>query len=209
LTALHGPPEVLDALPAALERSPAARAVTKLRTLAHAVERALAVRAISGCSVRVDLAEVRGLAYYTGPFFQFFADGPGVAIGGGGRYDGLLGRFGDARPVLPASGLALDVDAVAWARRSAGVAVARRPPMAIISAEIVDRDEIAHRLRSHGIVAVIAPEGDLHDFARDRGARVVVEAKTVENKLTCRWLDSSELGPLGVDEVVAAVLAFA
>ncbi len=41
--------------------------------------------------------------------FEVYAPGQGHAIGGGGRYDDLLGTFG--RP-LPAVGFALDVDAL-------------------------------------------------------------------------------------------------
>jgi ATP phosphoribosyltransferase regulatory subunit len=61
-----------------------------------------------------DFGEVRGLDYYTGIHFEVFVAGTGTAVGAGGRYDGLMARFG--RP-LPAVGLALDLDALAEARR--------------------------------------------------------------------------------------------
>jgi ATP phosphoribosyltransferase regulatory subunit len=60
-----------------------------------------------------DFGEVRGLDYYTGMHFEVFAAGAGTAVGAGGRYDDLMGRFG--RP-LPAVGLALDLDALAELR---------------------------------------------------------------------------------------------
>src|SRR5207245_2543514 len=50
-----------------------------------------------------DFGEVRGLDYYTGMHFEIFVTGAGSAVGAGGRYDDLIGRFG--RP-LPAVGLA-------------------------------------------------------------------------------------------------------
>src|SRR5205807_1057162 len=59
-----------------------------------------------------DFGEVRGLDYYTGIHFEIFVAGAGTAVGAGGRYDDLIGRFG--RP-LPAVGLALDLDALATA----------------------------------------------------------------------------------------------
>src|SRR5437762_2127950 len=59
-----------------------------------------------------DFGEVRGLDYYTGIHFELFVAGAGTAVGAGGRYDDLMGRFG--RP-LPAVGLALDLDALATA----------------------------------------------------------------------------------------------
>jgi ATP phosphoribosyltransferase regulatory subunit len=57
-----------------------------------------------------DFGEVRGLDYYTGMHFEVFVGGAGAAVGAGGRYDDLMGRFG--RP-LPAVGFALDLDALA------------------------------------------------------------------------------------------------
>lgn len=57
-----------------------------------------------------DLGEVRGLDYYTGIHFEVFATGARRAVGAGGRYDDLMGRFG--RP-MPAIGVAFDLDALA------------------------------------------------------------------------------------------------
>ena len=54
-----------------------------------------------------DLGLVRTIGYYTGAVFEVYDPALGAPIGGGGRYDDLLGRFG--RP-LPAVGFALGVD---------------------------------------------------------------------------------------------------
>jgi ATP phosphoribosyltransferase regulatory subunit len=56
-----------------------------------------------------DLGLVRDLAYYTGAVFEVYDPALGQPIGGGGRYDDLLARFG--RP-LPAVGFALTVDSL-------------------------------------------------------------------------------------------------
>ena len=56
-----------------------------------------------------DLGLVRDLSYYTGAVFEVYDPALGQPIGGGGRYDDLLGRFG--RP-LPAVGFALTVDSL-------------------------------------------------------------------------------------------------
>lgn len=47
-----------------------------------------------------DLADVRGTGYYTGMKFRVFVPGVGVPLGGGGRYDDLIGRFGVERPAV-------------------------------------------------------------------------------------------------------------
>jgi ATP phosphoribosyltransferase regulatory subunit len=55
----------------------------------------------------LDLGELRGFDYYDGVVFDVFTDGLGCELGGGGRYNHLIGRFGRD---LPSTGFALDVD---------------------------------------------------------------------------------------------------
>jgi ATP phosphoribosyltransferase regulatory subunit HisZ len=57
--------------------------------------------------VLFDLGLNRSLGYYTGAVFEVYDAALGVPLGGGGRYDDLLGRFGRA---LPAVGWALNVE---------------------------------------------------------------------------------------------------
>ena len=64
-----------------------------------------------------DLGLVRTLGYYTGAVFEVYDAAFGAPIGGGGRYDDLLGRFGRE---LPACGWALDVERVHLARLEEG-----------------------------------------------------------------------------------------
>jgi ATP phosphoribosyltransferase regulatory subunit len=54
-----------------------------------------------------DFGLARGPGYYTGAIFEVYDPALGAPIGGGGRYDDLLGRFGRA---LPAVGFALNVE---------------------------------------------------------------------------------------------------
>ena len=93
---MRGGPDVLEA-PA----GPVADAVAGLRGVLALLEPAVAGRVI------FDLGLARGLGYYTGAVFDVYDPAVGAAIGGGGRYDELVGRFG--RP-LPAVGFALGVD---------------------------------------------------------------------------------------------------
>jgi ATP phosphoribosyltransferase regulatory subunit HisZ len=89
---LRGGPEVLDAAGAAGD---ALRAVTAL--LPEAVRE----------RVIFDLGLSRPLGYYTGAVFEVYDAALGAPLGGGGRYDDLLGRFGRD---LPAAGWALNVE---------------------------------------------------------------------------------------------------
>jgi ATP phosphoribosyltransferase regulatory subunit len=58
-------------------------------------------------SVLIDLGEFRGFEYYDGIVFDVFAPGIGAELGGGGRYDHLMGRFGRT---AASTGFGLDVD---------------------------------------------------------------------------------------------------
>jgi histidyl-tRNA synthetase len=74
--------------------------------------------------VRFDVTIVRGLAYYTGIVFEIFdRKGEFRAICGGGRYDHLIGRFGDE---CPSTGFAIDIEKLQMALERQG---ALRPPM--------------------------------------------------------------------------------
>ena len=76
-----------------------ARAVTRLSATYEAVvDRGVAER------VNLDLGLLRDLGYYTGAVVEVYDPALGHVLGGGGRYDELMGRFG--RP-LPAAGFAL------------------------------------------------------------------------------------------------------
>jgi ATP phosphoribosyltransferase regulatory subunit len=63
--------------------------------------------AASGQHILIDLGEFRGFEYYDGIVFDVFAPGIGAELGGGGRYDHLMGRFGR---MAASTGFALDVD---------------------------------------------------------------------------------------------------
>jgi ATP phosphoribosyltransferase regulatory subunit len=99
LPTLRGGPEVLDRAD-----GPVAEAVESLRALHELLaERGVADRVI------FDLGLVRELGYYTGAVFEVYDPAVGFTLGGGGRYDDLLGRFGRD---LPACGMSLDVQRV-------------------------------------------------------------------------------------------------
>jgi ATP phosphoribosyltransferase regulatory subunit len=111
----RGGPAMLDEMPA-----PAHDAVMGLRDIHDLLEPAVAARVI------FDLGLIRNIGYYTGAVFDVYDPALGAPIGGGGRYDELLGRFGRS---LPAVGFALGVDrlhiALAGEERGTGALLAR------------------------------------------------------------------------------------
>ncbi|MFM6971745.1 MAG: histidine--tRNA ligase [Rhodoluna sp.] len=55
--------------------------------------------------LRFDPTLVRGMGYYTGPIFEIEHPESGSSIGGGGRYDGMVGRFTGEE--VPAVGISI------------------------------------------------------------------------------------------------------
>src|SRR5512141_3115448 len=99
---------------------------------------------------------VRGLDYYTRTAFELYqrgAEGQQSALGGGGRYDGLIELFG-AKPT-PGVGFGLGIDRIAAA--SAGQASASAHPVAVVvgadPAATALRLKLATDLRAAGIAA--------------------------------------------------------
>ncbi len=145
LPRLSGPVTVLDEAEPWLRDTPAAPHLAALRALVEALGSA------RPGTLQIDLGEARGFAYYTGAFFRLYAEGPGEALGGGGRYDELLARFG--RP-LPAVGFALDLDHVGWARRVRGVT---EPPARVLACVGVGQAIVA-ALRTAGLSVATSPD---------------------------------------------------
>ena len=102
LSRLFGGPEVLDEAESLAGRT---QAVDYLRGLYDELS-----AAGYGQYVRFDLGMVHQIDYYTGVVFRGYVEGAGDAVLSGGRYDHLVEVFG--RPA-PATGFAVDVDAVA------------------------------------------------------------------------------------------------
>jgi ATP phosphoribosyltransferase regulatory subunit len=110
----RGGPEMLADTPGVADE-----AVTGLRRVHELLEPAVAERVI------FDLGLVRNIGYYTGAVFDVYDPALGSPIGGGGRYDDLLPRFGRD---LPAVGFALGIDrlhiALAGEERGTGALLA-------------------------------------------------------------------------------------
>ena len=62
-----------------------------------------------GGRVQIDLGLLRDLGYYSGAILEIYDPALGHVLGGGGRYDGLIGRFGRD---LPAAGFSLYLERV-------------------------------------------------------------------------------------------------
>jgi ATP phosphoribosyltransferase regulatory subunit len=100
---LRGGAEVLDEA-----RKLGGAAVERATQRLAATYAALTDRGVRG-RISLDLGLLRDLGYYTGAILEVYDPAVGHILGGGGRYDELVGRFG--RP-LPAAGFALHLERV-------------------------------------------------------------------------------------------------
>lgn len=101
LSQLRGGPEVLDEA-----RSLGGAAVERATARIGETYEALVARGAAD-RVQIDLGLLRDLGYYSGAILEVYDPALGHVLGGGGRYDQLLKRFGLD---LPAAGFALYVE---------------------------------------------------------------------------------------------------
>jgi ATP phosphoribosyltransferase regulatory subunit len=103
LSQLRGGSEVLEQA-RAMGGEAVKRATTRIQDTYEALERRGAAE-----RVQVDLGLLRDLGYYSGAILEVYDPALGHVLGGGGRYDGLLRRFGLD---LPAAGFSLYLERV-------------------------------------------------------------------------------------------------
>ena len=96
---------------------------SELPVLAELAEIFAAVENRHPGKLRFDQTLVRGMGYYTGAIFEIEHPASGSSIGGGGRYDGMVGRWTGSD--VPAVGISLGfervVDLVAMEASAGGV----------------------------------------------------------------------------------------
>src|SRR5262249_16834934 len=114
-----------------------------------------------GIPFRVVPTLVRGLDYYTRTVAEFILTDPeyeGIAVAGGGRYDGLFETMGGE--AMPGTGIAGGMDVLYHALTQEGTTVAEDPKadVYVISAQpddVVNRMQLAAPLRAAGFSVAI------------------------------------------------------
>ncbi len=148
--------QTLKALRAMLPLPQAQQALADLETLCH-----LTADAPAGPRLRLAPALARGLSYYTGPIFEVVSEDFSGSLGGGGRYDNLVGMFSGKQ--VPAVGFSLGLERILLLmeeqqmfpdlRMSAQVMVCPLPDTPL--APVVG---LTARLRQAGITVELYPE---------------------------------------------------
>jgi len=118
-----------------------------------------------GGRIEIDPSLARGLSYYTGAIMEInVKDLPG-SLGGGGRYDNLVGMFLGAD--VPACGFSLGLEriiVVMTERNMFPEALASSPADVMVSvwneASLGESVALAHMLRGEGLRVDLYPEAD-------------------------------------------------
>jgi histidyl-tRNA synthetase len=115
----------------------------------------------AGIAFDLDPTLVRGLDYYTRTLFEYTYAGLGArdAVGGGGRYDGMVEEFGG--PPTQAIGFALGVEATLVALEAAGAAPVKAAP--VLDLFVVGAGG-ATRAQIFGVVETCRSSGTATDF---------------------------------------------
>lgn len=133
--------------------------------------------------VSVDFGIMRSFDYYSGMVLEVYAPGIGLAIGGGGRYDGVLAEFGAP---APAAGFAIGLERLHIALAEQGVEPALRRLDAVVGGVASDAFAAAARLRAAGWRVRLAIGTERPDLARQAAASGAVEALWADGAIITR-----------------------
>ncbi|HEX9889099.1 MAG TPA: histidine--tRNA ligase [Nitriliruptorales bacterium] len=149
-----------------------------------------------GGQARFDPVLARGLGYYTGPIFEVRHAGIGSSIGGGGRYDGLIGMF--MGNDVPATGFSIGIERLLLLLEEQGRDHSSVPTVLVTVFDEdarVDAIGLAVRLRRAGIdTDLYAGDGKLgkqFKYADRRGIRYAL----------IRGSDEREAGTVAVKDL--------
>ncbi|MGV8176967.1 MAG: histidine--tRNA ligase, partial [Candidatus Bilamarchaeaceae archaeon] len=170
----------------------------------------------AGSGIEIELAMVRGLGYYTGPIFEIkLSENMGTVVAGG-RYDGLLGLYGQEDSAV---GISVGIErliALLKEKKEAGGADCRGVFVVNVKPETYGYAlRVAEGLRAGGVPA----ETDLNernmrkqmDYANARGHRlmaIVGEKEASEKKVTLKDMRSGAQETVALGEAAEKARAF-
>jgi histidyl-tRNA synthetase len=153
----------------------------------------------------IDPSLARGLSYYTGAIMEITVPDLAGSLGGGGRYDGLIGMFGKEQ--IPACGFSLGLERILVVMDERGMfppEIADSAPADVL-VTIWDEDtaadsiKLATELRSAGLRVTLYPEADklgkqlkYADAIKVSYVCVLGESEIAEKKVTIKDMKAGE-----------------
>ncbi|MBC7286623.1 MAG: histidine--tRNA ligase, partial [Armatimonadetes bacterium] len=170
---------------------------------------------ILGIPYEVEPHIVRGLDYYTKTAFEFVSAGLGSqdAIGGGGRYDGLVEQCGG--PPTPGVGFGIGIERVLLVRQALGLSQQERPREGALVVALAEGQwspayTLTARLREAGVPADIdyrqrslRAQLRFADSAGFRWAIIIGEDELAAGRATVRDMETGDQHAVALDELAA------
>jgi histidyl-tRNA synthetase len=169
--------------------------------------------------VQIDPTLARGLSYYTGAIFEIVLTNGDFAgsIGGGGRYDGLIGMFG--KEEIPACGFSLGLERIIVVMTERGMFP---PELEQKSADVMvtiwneesiaESLKLASELRKSGLRVLVYPEADKMGKQFKYAGQINVpyvcvigESELAENKVSLKNMVTGEQEVVAREEVAGKI----
>jgi len=160
-------------------------------------------------TVKLDASLARGLSYYTGAIFEINVPDLAGSLGGGGRYDGLIGMFG--KEEIPACGFSLGLERILVVMNERGMfreleekgLLKAKPADVLVTVwneeTVTDSLELANDLRAQGLRVVVYPEADKlgkqFKYASSIGVSAVAilgDDERANNAVTIKYLETGD-----------------
>jgi len=165
--------------------------------------------------IAIDPSLARGLSYYTGAIFEISVPDLAGSLGGGGRYDGLIGMFGKEQ--IPACGFSLGLERILVVMDERGMfpesldSASADVLVTVWSEETAAESlKLAAAIRSAGLRVLVYPEADKlgkqFKYAGQIGVRyvcVVGESELAEGTVTLKNMVSGDQMTVRMDEMLA------
>src|SRR4051812_23044666 len=179
--------------------------------LRHGVANGIASR------IKLDPSLARGLSYYTGAIFEIAVPDLAGSLGGGGRYDDLVGMF--SKQSIPACGFSLGLERIIVVMNERemfpadSVAAPAEVMVAVWNEETVDQSlALATELRAENVRVDLFPEpdklGKQFKYASAKGIPLVVfigEDEGARGEVAIKDLTSGEQRSVKREGVAAAL----
>ena len=167
--------------------------------------------------LRVNPALARGLSYYTGAIFEINVPDLAGSLGGGGRYDGLIGMFGKEQ--IPACGFSLGLERIIVVMEERGMFPAElRNNAADVLVTIWNEESIgeslklANDLRAQDLRVLIYPEADKLGKQFKYASQINIpfvcvlgETELAENKVTLKNMLTGEQETVAREETASKI----
>jgi histidyl-tRNA synthetase len=167
--------------------------------------------------IKIDESLARGLSYYTGAIFEINVSDLSGSLGGGGRYDGLIGMFGKEQ--IPAVGFSLGLERILLIMEERGMFP---DDLQANSADVMitlwneeskgESLKLAAELRAEGLRVLVYPEADklgkqfkYADSINIPFVCILGENEVAENKVSVKNLKTGEQETVSRNEITEKI----